>query len=130
MRDFGSGNLWKSSAHLPQVVIIPCRRNTFPRRVRTRLIRARGNTLLAQFAHMPVLPVYHVPKLNGIIRIKIAALERLRMEKPIAKKQCPFRRLLLCDWFFHTEVFKRSDFDSDDAIKFWDMVNRQDWHVW
>jgi glycine betaine catabolism A len=43
--------------------------------------------------------------------------------------QSPERTLLLCDWFFHPEAFKRSDFDPDDAIKFWDMVNRQDWHV-
>jgi hypothetical protein len=27
------------------------------------------------------------------------------------------------------EAFKQGDFDPDDAIEFWDMVNRQDWHV-
>jgi Rieske 2Fe-2S family protein len=39
------------------------------------------------------------------------------------------RTLILCDWFFNPEAFKRSDFDPDDAVEFWDMVNRQDWHV-
>jgi Rieske 2Fe-2S family protein len=39
------------------------------------------------------------------------------------------RTLILCDWFFHPEAFKHSDFDPDDAIQFWDMVNGQDWHV-
>jgi phenylpropionate dioxygenase-like ring-hydroxylating dioxygenase large terminal subunit len=39
------------------------------------------------------------------------------------------RTLILCDWFFHPEAFNQSDFDPDDAIEFWDMVNRQDWHV-
>lgn len=39
------------------------------------------------------------------------------------------RTLIFCDWFFNPEAFKRSDFDSDDAVEFWDMVNRQDWHV-
>jgi glycine betaine catabolism A len=39
------------------------------------------------------------------------------------------RTLIFCDWFFNPEAFKRSDFDPDDAVKFWDMVNKQDWHV-
>jgi Rieske 2Fe-2S family protein len=41
----------------------------------------------------------------------------------------PDRTLILCDWFFDPEAFKHSDFDPDDAIQFWDMVNKQDWHV-
>jgi Rieske 2Fe-2S family protein len=43
--------------------------------------------------------------------------------------QSPERTLILCDWFFHPEAFRRGDFDPDDAIQFWDMVNWQDWHV-
>jgi glycine betaine catabolism A len=43
--------------------------------------------------------------------------------------QSPERTLILCDWFFHPDAFNREDFRSDDAIEFWDMVNRQDWHV-
>ena len=43
--------------------------------------------------------------------------------------QSPEQTLILCDWFFNPEAFKRSDFDPDNAIKFWDMVNKQDWHV-
>ncbi len=43
--------------------------------------------------------------------------------------QSPERTLILCDWLFHPDAFKHSDFDPDDAIQFWDMVNRQDWHV-
>jgi len=43
--------------------------------------------------------------------------------------QSPERTLIFCDWFFNPEAFERGDFDPDDAIKFWDMVNRQDWHV-
>jgi phenylpropionate dioxygenase-like ring-hydroxylating dioxygenase large terminal subunit len=43
--------------------------------------------------------------------------------------QSPDRSLILCDWFFHPEAFKHSDCNPDDAIEFWDMVNRQDWHV-
>jgi glycine betaine catabolism A len=43
--------------------------------------------------------------------------------------QSPERTLIFCDWFFNPEAFARTDFDPDDAIQFWDMVNRQDWHV-
>jgi Rieske 2Fe-2S family protein len=45
----------------------------------------------------------------------------------------PQRTRILCDWFFHPDaagVTTPGDkFDPDDAIGFWDMVNRQDWHV-
>jgi Rieske 2Fe-2S family protein len=43
--------------------------------------------------------------------------------------QSPERTLILCDWFFRPEAFKHNDFNPDDAIQFWDMVNKQDWHV-
>jgi Rieske 2Fe-2S family protein len=36
---------------------------------------------------------------------------------------------IFCEWFFHPDAFGRSDFHPDDAIEFWDMTNRQDWHV-
>jgi Rieske 2Fe-2S family protein len=43
--------------------------------------------------------------------------------------QSPERTLVFCDWFFNPEAFARSDFNPNDAIEFWDMVNKQDWHV-
>jgi Rieske 2Fe-2S family protein len=43
--------------------------------------------------------------------------------------QSPERTLIVCDWFFHPDAFNRSDFKPEDAIEFWDMTNRQDWHV-
>src|SRR5437870_6223905 len=43
--------------------------------------------------------------------------------------QSPDRTLILCDWFFHPKAFERPDFQSEDAIEFWDMTNKQDWHV-
>jgi Rieske 2Fe-2S family protein len=43
--------------------------------------------------------------------------------------QSPDRVLICCDWFFHPEAFGRSDFHPEDAIEFWDMTNKQDWHV-
>ena len=41
----------------------------------------------------------------------------------------PERTLIFCDWFFHPQAFDRADFRPNDAIEFWDMTNRQDWHV-
>jgi Rieske 2Fe-2S family protein len=41
----------------------------------------------------------------------------------------PERTLILCDWFFHPEAFDRDDFHPSDAIEFWDMTNKHDWHV-
>jgi Rieske 2Fe-2S family protein len=43
--------------------------------------------------------------------------------------QSPERTLILCDWFFHPDAFARDDFNPDDAIEFWDITNKQDWHV-
>ena len=43
--------------------------------------------------------------------------------------QAPDRTLIVCDWFFHPEAAKRGDFNPDDAIEFWDVTNKQDWHV-
>ena len=43
--------------------------------------------------------------------------------------QSPERTLIVCDWLFHPDAFGRKDFRPDDAIEFWDMTNKQDWHV-
>jgi Rieske 2Fe-2S family protein len=43
--------------------------------------------------------------------------------------QSPKRTQILCDWFFHPEAAGRNDFRPEDAIEFWDMTNKQDWHV-
>jgi Rieske 2Fe-2S family protein len=43
--------------------------------------------------------------------------------------QSPGRTLIICDWLFHPDAFARKDFNPEDAIEFWDMTNKQDWHV-
>src|SRR6266581_8433202 len=45
------------------------------------------------------------------------------------RPESPERTVILCDWFFQPEAFRREDFKPDDAIEFWDMINKQDWHV-
>jgi Rieske 2Fe-2S family protein len=41
----------------------------------------------------------------------------------------PDRTINVCEWHFHPDAFARAPFDASDAIEFWDMTNRQDWHV-
>jgi Rieske 2Fe-2S family protein len=43
--------------------------------------------------------------------------------------QSPDRTLIFCDWLFSPEAPQQPDFNPDDAIQFWDMTNKQDWHV-
>jgi glycine betaine catabolism A len=39
------------------------------------------------------------------------------------------RTEVICEWFFEPETMEREGFDHTDAVEFWDLVNRQDWHV-
>lgn len=34
-----------------------------------------------------------------------------------------------CEWLFATEAMAQEGFDASPAVEFWDMTNRQDWHV-
>jgi Rieske 2Fe-2S family protein len=45
--------------------------------------------------------------------------------------QSPERTLIWCDWYFHPDAAKAKDnsYNPEDAVEFWDMTNRQDWHV-
>ncbi len=39
------------------------------------------------------------------------------------------RTKVFCHWLFNPETLKDPGFDIEDGVKFWDMTNRQDWHV-
>jgi Rieske 2Fe-2S family protein len=41
----------------------------------------------------------------------------------------PDRTVNICEWHFHPTEMQRPGFDPADAVEFWDMTNRQDWHV-
>jgi glycine betaine catabolism A len=43
--------------------------------------------------------------------------------------QTPGRTLIVCDWLFNPDAFSRKDFNPEDAIDFWDVTNKQDWHI-
>ena len=43
--------------------------------------------------------------------------------------QGPDRTLIVCDWLFEAETIATAGFDPSDAVAFWDLTNRQDWHV-
>jgi glycine betaine catabolism A len=39
------------------------------------------------------------------------------------------RTEIVCEWLFHPDAIASPGFNSDDAFAFWDLTNRQDWHV-
>jgi Rieske 2Fe-2S family protein len=41
----------------------------------------------------------------------------------------PDRTINICEWHFQPETLAQPGFNASDAIDFWDMTNRQDWHV-
>lgn len=45
------------------------------------------------------------------------------------KPLSPSATRVTCDWLFHPDASAHPNFHPEDAIEFWDMTNRQDWHV-
>ena len=45
--------------------------------------------------------------------------------EPIA----PGRTRIVCEWAFAPATMAAPGFDPRDAVEFWDLTNRQDWHV-
>ncbi|MFL6595451.1 MAG: aromatic ring-hydroxylating oxygenase subunit alpha [Chthoniobacterales bacterium] len=43
--------------------------------------------------------------------------------------EAPDRTRIVCDWLFHPDAAGNSEFRPQDAVEFWDITNRQDWHV-
>ena len=43
--------------------------------------------------------------------------------------KAPDRTELTCEWHFHPDEIARPDFEFQDAVDFWDVTNREDWHV-
>jgi Rieske 2Fe-2S family protein len=43
--------------------------------------------------------------------------------------EAPNRTRIVCDWLVHPSELAKPDFSLSDATEFWDMTNRQDWHV-
>lgn len=41
----------------------------------------------------------------------------------------PDRTRLVCEWYFHPNAMAAPGFTSADVREFWDLTNRQDWHV-
>ena len=39
------------------------------------------------------------------------------------------RTEIICQWYFDPTELAKPDFVADDAIEFWDITNREDWHI-
>ncbi len=41
----------------------------------------------------------------------------------------PDRTRIVCEWLFEKDVVEQPGFDPSEPVEFWDLTNRQDWHV-
>jgi len=41
----------------------------------------------------------------------------------------PNRTAVACEFYFDPAAMANADFDANDVVEFWDLTNRQDWHV-
>ena len=39
------------------------------------------------------------------------------------------RTRIFCSWLFHPATLSDPTFNPDDGVEFWDMTNKQDWHI-
>jgi Rieske 2Fe-2S family protein len=39
------------------------------------------------------------------------------------------RTEVICEWHFHPNELAKPNVVTDDAIEFWDITNREDWHI-
>ena len=39
------------------------------------------------------------------------------------------RTEIVCEWHFHPKEMAKPDFQGEDAIEFWDQINREDWGI-
>lgn len=46
-----------------------------------------------------------------------------------AKPLAPDRTEVVCAWLFDPRTIAEPGFDPSDVVEFWDLTNRQDWHV-
>src|SRR5205085_3954387 len=95
---------------------VPRYGNRLPGAVWPRLIRARGDSLLTELAHVPILLVGHVPERDRVLRFEIVAGKGVRMEKPITHDQCSFGRLR--PKLMHHHIFRmhRQEHVREDRI--------------
>ena len=44
---------------------------------------------------------------------------------PVENNQC----IVECSWLFEKNVIKSSEHKLQEAVDFWDLTNKQDWHI-
>jgi len=43
--------------------------------------------------------------------------------------KAPDRTEIVCEWHFDPHEMAKSGFQGEDAIEFWDQINREDWGI-
>jgi Rieske 2Fe-2S family protein len=93
--------------------------------------KGAGLTMSGKACAMPVGKIENLQEVfyYSIFPNMLLSLHPEYVMVPQLWPQSPERTLIVCDWLFHPEAFSRKDFRPEDAIEFWDMTNKQDWHV-
>jgi len=95
---------------------------------------ARSMTMSGGVCGVPVDPALPVEEHNRVYYYSLMPNMLLSLHPdyvmyhvlwPVA----PDRTRILCHWLFNPESLSGGKFDIDDGVKFWDMTNREDWHV-
>ena len=98
-------------------------------------LRTHGGSLTTSgHTNRPPLGSVHGPDLDRIYYYTIFPSVLLSLHpdyvmvhyvEPIS----PQRTKVSCTWLFDPDTSAACDFDPHDAVEFWDLTNRQDWHV-
>jgi Rieske 2Fe-2S family protein len=69
--------------------------------------------------------VYYYTVFPGLLLSLHPDYVMVHFVKPLA----PNRTAVTCHWLFDPQTMATPGFDPSDAVDFWDVTNRQDWHV-
>ncbi len=68
---------------------------------------------------------YYYTVFPGLLLSLHADYVMVHLVRPLA----PDRTAISCRWLFDPRTLAAPDFDPSDVVDFWDLTNRQDWHV-
>lgn len=98
-------------------------------------LRERGNSLtvsgrstrtpLPSLAAEDLERVYYYTLFPSLLLSLHPDYAMVHYVRPVA----PDRTSIVCEWLFHPDAIAQPAFDGTDAVEFWDLTNRQDWHV-
>jgi phenylpropionate dioxygenase-like ring-hydroxylating dioxygenase large terminal subunit len=95
---------------------------------------AKGMTMSGRVCGAPVGPDLPVEDQNRVYYYSIMPNMLLSLHPDyvmyhVLWPEAVDRTRIHCHWLFHPDTLRQPEFDIEDGIRFWDMTNREDWHV-